>query len=95
MTAPAGGFGIALDCALGALMPANVEGPVGREEVERRIGQVLMDPARHDPLVAWLLVLLPEARDNDAGHVAHVTVCIEPIPDMASNSSTLSIYFIA
>lgn len=46
------GLRIALDRALGPLMPADVERPVGREEVERRVRQVLVHQSRKDPPIA-------------------------------------------
>ena len=63
-------------------MPADVERPVGREEVERRVRQVLVHPSRKDPPIAGLLMFRPETGYDNASHRPHVAVSVEAIPDV-------------
>ncbi|MFM2281930.1 MAG: hypothetical protein RLZZ444_4161, partial [Pseudomonadota bacterium] len=63
-------------------MPADVERPVGGEEVERRVWQMLMNPSSQNPPITWLLMLCPETGNDNADHCSHVAMGVKAIPDV-------------
>src|SRR5690606_33710888 len=66
---------VAVDAAGRLLMPGNVEGPVFREEAERGIRQVIVDPPGEPrPAALFAAEAVPEAGHDDAGSSAHVAV---------------------
>lgn len=74
---------IALDAAFRMFVPADVECPIVWKKIECRVGKILVDPSREDPPVTLVLVFGPEARDDYASHCSHVSVLVEPIPNVS------------
>ena len=75
-------FGVTLDRPLRTFMPTDVERPVSREEIERRIGQMFMHPAGQDPPISWFLMFRPETGYDDARHRTHAAIGVKTIPDV-------------
>lgn len=64
-------------------MPADVERPIGRKEIQRRIRQILVNPSRQDPPITWLLTLRPETGNDYAGHRPHAASGVKAIPNVS------------
>jgi len=64
-------------------MPTNVESPKLGKEVERGVGQVVVDPPRQS-LPSRLLVVeaVPHRGDDNTSHRTHMAVRVAPVPDV-------------
>src|SRR5438270_2703706 len=73
----------AVDPALWALMPSDVEGSEHREELQLAIRKVVVDPPGHCPPVGALGISVGKPRDDHCGQRAHAAASVAPIPDVA------------
>jgi hypothetical protein len=73
----------AVDPALWALMPSDVEGSELREELQLAIRKVVVDPPGHCPPVGALGISVGKPRYDHCGQRAHAAASVAPIPDVA------------
>lgn len=76
------GLHITVDAPLGLFAPLDVECPHLREEIERRIRQVVVDPPGEFLPIALPLKNIPESGHYHAGRRAHPPRPVTPVPDM-------------
>ncbi len=70
-------------CCVNILGPGNVESPIGREEVQTGMWQVIVDPPCEQAPVAGRLVSFPELRYDNACGGPHEAIGVPPIPDVS------------
>lgn len=75
---------IAIDPAFGSFGPTNIERPVLREEIQRRVGKVVVYPSCQPLPIALSLEPVPEAWHYNAGSSSHLAVFVAHIPDVAA-----------
>ncbi len=77
----------AVDAALPLFVPAQIErGQIGKE-THVGIGQMVVNPPRQPAPIGARVIAVYEPRDDDGGHGAHVTIGIQPVPDMVGVGS--------
>jgi hypothetical protein len=74
----------AVDSALWALMPSDVEGSELREELQLAIRKVVMDSPGHCPPVGALGISVSEPRYDHCSQRAHAAENVPSIPDVTS-----------
>src|SRR3990167_11069418 len=75
---------VAVDAGHGLFAPLDVHGPHLGEEIEARIGKMVVDPPRQLAPVALCLECIPERRDDNASGRAHAALGIAAVPDVVS-----------
>lgn len=77
------GRDVAPDAAFRLLVPTEIEGRVGREELHMGVGQVVVDPPSHGLPRRTRFIALDEPGNDDTSGRSHAALCIPPIPYMA------------
>lgn len=73
----------AVDPALWALVPPDVECSELREELQLAIRKVIVDPPGHRPPIGALVIPVGKPWDDHCGQRAHAAASVAPIPDVA------------